>query len=82
VLETWGRGVPSKGTRVPFEASRSSVRSVLRALADRWPTPVEATIGVRGRMHGAPRWPYQLADAVRRTAGFLFTQSWPRQRRN
>ena len=70
VLETWGRGLPSKGARVPFAWSGSAGRSFLRALADRWPQPIEATIGVRGRINAIPRWPFQLAEAARRTAGF------------
>ena len=71
VLGTWGAGIRSKGNRNPFSASGTSGMGVLRSLVERWPRPVEATIGVRGRMNAAPRWPYQIAEAMRRTVGFL-----------
>lgn len=66
VLRVWGQAPPSKGNRFPITQSRRAPRALAKAMLLRWPNPIEATIGVRGRITTAPRLPYQLADAARR----------------
>ena len=43
---------------------------MLEALVQRWPNPIEATLNVGGPFNDLPRLPFQLAECVRRTAGF------------
>jgi hypothetical protein len=72
VLEMWGRGARSKGARTPIgQAVGRGPSAALAALRERWPNPIEATIGVGGRFSGAPRIPYQVADVVRRSVSRL-----------
>lgn len=70
VLRVWGEAPVPKGSRMKM---RDAVRTggVRRALAGRWPNAIEATVGVGGAIDRWPRFPYQIADAVRRAWGFL-----------
>jgi hypothetical protein len=44
---------------------------VLRALLERGPLPIEATVGVGVRIDAVPRLPYEVAEAVRQTGAYL-----------
>ncbi len=44
---------------------------LLRALRQRWPNPIQATVGVGGPFNGLPRLPFQLLECVLRTTHFL-----------
>ena len=44
---------------------------LLKSLSDRWPTPVEATIRLRGSFNELPRLPYQVANCLCRAAKLL-----------
>ena len=46
-------------------------RGFWKALRDRWPNPIIATISVNGKLNSAPRLPYQLGNCVSRIARFL-----------
>ena len=44
---------------------------LLRALRERWPNPIQATVGVGGPFNELPRLPFQLWECVLRTMHFL-----------
>jgi hypothetical protein len=46
--------------------------TILPALRRRWPNPIESTMSVGGPFNNVPRLPFQLADCLVRTGGFLF----------
>lgn len=46
-------------------------RGLLKDLRRRWPQPIEATVYVRGSFNEAPRWPFQVAECIGRTATFI-----------
>jgi hypothetical protein len=64
VLATWGSGMRSKGLRTPISRVGRRPAAVVRALVERWPLPIEATVGVGGRINAAPRLSYKLAEAA------------------
>ena len=66
VFKLWGEAPSSKGNRVPVRDARRSVWTLITSLFQKWPNPIEATVGVGGRFSDAPRLPYQIADAARR----------------
>jgi hypothetical protein len=71
VLATWGRGLASKGSRTPMRRIARNPKAVVQALVTRWPLPIEATIGVGGRISAAPRLPIEIAEAARRSLAYL-----------
>ncbi len=71
VLTTWGRGPRSKGGRIPMDQVPRAPAPILRALLERWPLPIEATVGVGAPIDAAPRLPYMVAEATRRTWSYL-----------
>lgn len=72
VLTVWGRGPSPRGSRTPMDRIERTPSTLLRALLDRWPHPVEATVGVGGRINALPRLPYQIGEAARRTVRYLW----------
>jgi hypothetical protein len=57
-------------------------RTLPRALRDRWPDPIQATIRMGGPFNELPRFPFQLAEYLSHTAGFLARSAGlPRERR-
>ena len=71
VLATWGCGPRSRGSRAPMDRVARRPRAVLGALVERWPLPVEATVGVGGPINAVPRLPYEIAEAMRRSMGYF-----------
>jgi hypothetical protein len=72
VLKQWE--TPCLIDRLPPELIMVSLRHpsrVVRALKDRWPDPVEATIRMRGPMNGWPRLPYQIGGYLAKTGNFV-----------
>jgi hypothetical protein len=72
VLKQWE--TPCLIDRLPPELIMVSLRHpsrVVRALKDRWPDPVEATIRMRGPMNGWPRLPYQIGGYLAKTRHFV-----------
>jgi hypothetical protein len=58
----------------------TSPATVWREFTDRLDHPLEATIAVRGPLNDAPRWPFHMADTVRRAG--LFVAHLPRNLKN
>lgn len=54
----------------PVAQTLKSPRRLLEALRIRWPNPILATVTMGARFDERPRWPYQLAECVVRTARF------------
>ena len=50
-----------------------------KALSDRWPNPIIATISINGKFNRTPRLPYQLGNCVSRLGRFLM--HFPRESR-
>ncbi|MGE0449973.1 MAG: nucleotidyltransferase family protein [Vicinamibacterales bacterium] len=75
VLTTWGRGLRSRGARTPMAQVRWRPAPVLRALLERWPLPIEATVGVGAPIDAAPRLPYEIVEAARRAWTYLRRRS-------
>jgi hypothetical protein len=71
MLAAWGRGPRSRGSRMAMDRVARTPGAIVRALLDRWPHPIEATVGVGGRIGPLPRLPYEIAEAARRTVGYL-----------
>jgi hypothetical protein len=71
VLTAWGRGPSPRGSRIPMDQIVRTPGTLLRALLDRWPHPVEATVGLGGRINGVPRLPYKIGEAARRTLAYF-----------
>jgi hypothetical protein len=71
ILRQWGDGgfVP-QGARTPIASLVDQPRALSKALRARWPNGIEATVGLRGPFNELPRLPFQIAECVRRTAGF------------
>jgi hypothetical protein len=71
VLEAWGDESPrpAAGARLPMRQVRDPI-GVLRALWDRWPSPLEATVGTGASISSFPRWPLQLAECAARVGRF------------
>lgn len=57
--------------RAPMRKYLRRPRGALRDLLNRWPNPIEATVGVGGPFNEWPRLPFQLGHALSRTARFL-----------
>jgi hypothetical protein len=65
---------PCAPDHFPPELMLTSLRHpsrVPRALRDRWPNPIEATISVKGSFNELPRLPFQLGACLSRTTRFL-----------
>jgi len=72
ILDAWGfdgRRVP-QGARLPMGQVRG-IASLVTGLWERWPDPLEATVGVGAPINAFPRWPVQLAECVARVTRFL-----------
>lgn len=44
---------------------------IWKAIRDRWPDPILATISVNGKLNDRPRWPYQLGNCLSRVTQLL-----------
>jgi Uncharacterised nucleotidyltransferase len=56
---------------VPMAGQLMHPTGLFRALRDRWPNPIIATISVNGQFNGLPRLPYQLWNCALRAARLL-----------
>ncbi len=77
VLRQWGSPPIPHGLRTPMASYLRRPAAFLRALAERWPNPIEATVDLRGSFNDLPRLPYQLGECVLRTARFAFQLKKP-----
>ncbi|MBC7929966.1 MAG: nucleotidyltransferase family protein [Rubrivivax sp.] len=57
--------------RAPMRKYLRRPGGVWRDLLRRWPNPIEATLRVGGPLNELPRWPFQLANCLKRTTRFL-----------
>ena len=72
VLKQWER--PSPRQHDPPDLIKTVLRhpaALPRALRARWPDPIQATIRMGGPFNELPRFPFQLAEYLSHTAGFL-----------
>ena len=65
---------PPMSHPVPMTNQWKNPRGLGKALRERWPDPILATVSVNGRFNNFPRWPYQIANCVSRI-GRLLTRS-------
>jgi len=72
LLAQWGAPTTPHGVRTPMADYLQHPIAFARALLDRWPNAIEATVSSGGRFSRAPRLPYQLGECALRTARFLF----------
>ncbi len=76
VLKQWANPFPLSQVPaihpVPMARYLRSPRGVVRALKQRWPNPIAATVSVNGEFNGLPRLPYQVGNCVLRAGQFLF----------
>lgn len=70
VLRLWGQGKVTKGRRTFMATYLRHPSGVLKALRERWPNGIEATVGTKAPLNNWPRLPFQLGECVLRTAGF------------
>jgi hypothetical protein len=72
VIRQWSvPGFVPHGCRVPLAQEARRPSHLLIALRQRWPNPIEATVGVGGAFDARPRLPYQLAECAARTLRFV-----------
>ncbi|MFQ5946534.1 MAG: nucleotidyltransferase family protein [Anaerolineae bacterium] len=70
VLQQWGAEEHYMSTPSMAFCLRNPAQ-MLKALCLRWPNPVQATVGVGGPFNQLPRFPFQLAECLVRTAHFV-----------
>jgi len=70
VLKQWANPFaidqPPMRHPIPMAAQWKSPRGLGRALRERWPDPILATVSINGRFNNFPRWPYQVANCMSR----------------
>ncbi len=66
---------PPMSHRAPMRSYLCHPRGLLSDLAHRWPNPILATISVNGKFNRLPRFPYQLANCLRRSISFVTASS-------
>jgi hypothetical protein len=75
VLKQWER--PCSGDHAPPQLIMTSLRHprhILKAIGDRWPDPISASIRTHAPFNSLPRWPFQVANylvSLTRFAGRL-----------
>ena len=62
---------PPMNHRAPMRSYLRHPRGLFGDLANRWPNPILATVSVNGHLNTLPRFPYQLANCLMRTARFI-----------
>ncbi|MDT4968132.1 MAG: hypothetical protein QOJ64_2869 [Acidobacteriota bacterium] len=72
ILKEWGSPQPSMSGRhrAPIASYIRYPYKILRGLRDRWPNPIEATVGMRGPFNDFPRLPFQIGSCLARAATF------------
>ncbi|HEX8847465.1 MAG TPA: nucleotidyltransferase family protein [Pyrinomonadaceae bacterium] len=72
ILKEWGSPLPSMRQRhiTPMARILRRRKGVLAGLRDRWPNPIEATVGMGGPFNGLPRLPFQIGNCLARTVKF------------
>jgi hypothetical protein len=72
ILREWESLLPAmlKRHRAPMVRHLHHPAEFLKALYNRWPNPIEATVSVRGPFNALPRLPFQLGNCLARTVKF------------
>ncbi|HEY7783338.1 MAG TPA: nucleotidyltransferase family protein [Pyrinomonadaceae bacterium] len=75
VLKQWAApfaiNQPPMNHTAPMITYLRNPSGVVRALKERWPNPILATISINGELNDFPRFPYQIGNCVMRAARFL-----------
>jgi hypothetical protein len=75
VLKQWSTpfaiNQPPMNHTAPMASYLKNPSGVVRALKERWPNPILATISINGEFNDFPRFPYQLGNCVMRAAKFV-----------
>jgi Uncharacterised nucleotidyltransferase len=75
VLKSWETPAPTMNAPLnygkPLRDYLREPRGLLSAVKRRWPNPIAATYSVKGSFNNLPRFPYQLAESLRRATRFL-----------
>lgn len=66
---------PPMSHRAPMRAYLRHPAGLIGDLANRWPNPILATVSVKGKFNRLPRFPYQLANCLRRSISFVTASS-------
>lgn len=70
VLKQWANpfaaNQPPMRHPIPIAEQWRSPRGLVKALRERWPDPILATVSVNGSFNSFPRWPYQVANCMSR----------------
>ncbi len=76
VLKEWEVCSMHERHKSPLNSAwRRPVKS-LRGLPRHWPSPIEATISLNGRIDESPRLPYQIGNCFVRAMNFLWPPPW------
>jgi len=70
VIKQWQTPTTPHGRRAPLIFHLRERVGVARALCQRWPNPIEATVTLRGAFDARPRLPFQLGSCLVRFARF------------
>lgn len=75
VLKQWEKPYSmsqAPGThQAPMAKYLRDPRGMFADLRRRWPNPIGATVYVGGPLNDLPRWPFQVAECIGRTANFI-----------
>jgi hypothetical protein len=86
VLKQWeapySTNQPPMTHRAPMASYLLHPRGLFADLRRRWPNPIEATVYTGGPFNELPRWPFQVAECIARTAKFVSRLPKALQERN
>jgi hypothetical protein len=71
ILREWEVRSMSQRHRAPVTSALYAPLRTLRSLRHHWPSPVEATVSLGGTFSEGPRLPFQVGNALARTASLL-----------
>jgi hypothetical protein len=71
ILREWEVRSMSQRHRTPMASALSQPLRTLKGLRHHWPTPVEATVALRGSFNDLPRLPFQVGNFISRAATLL-----------
>jgi hypothetical protein len=71
VMAAWPRLKSHYYDGTPLAARLLKPRTLLAAIRQRWPSPIQATVDRGAPFNDWPRWPWQVADCAIRFGGFL-----------
>jgi hypothetical protein len=75
MLREWNAPTMPLRHVMPMSRALQVPRNTLKGLRARWPSPIEATIGVRGSFNEMPRLPFQLGHCLGRAAKYFLASA-------